>query len=937
MSERQLFLLSPYSLPTDHPLMLSDADMAAWLHGYLALWHPSALVGASQPPKQASQYDHEQPTPGHLYAVPDSPPLYLPDDWQSRVTEAGACAFAASADRTATLIAFNQAMQAFGSNQEIERRLETDEEPIRAFQAIGFGYLIVEHLFDAMQHEHVLSSGDFWRDVQSAVAALTDPDRTAYHQYLQDAAEKLQAAREVLYPTTMQLLNIFLPDERNLDGSLPSSFDGVAPINLIASVSLLRRLKEEYAARFDELRSLVNSTSGTPAVEVCSGAEREREDAILPVESQLWNLRRAISGTKELLGVDVRVFARRRSAFHPQLPQFLLAAGYEKALFLTFDGAVTPTHRSTVVSWSSPDGKQLDVFCRPPKAAHESGTFFNLVHALHESITQDSSATLALLHTTSSPAPGYAEWLELSRFGPVLGQWTTFSRYFSDSVAGEYAPAATVDEFFADYLEERTNAKLPDAVSGLVKHLRIRRRIDTAWTLAAIHRALGGGANSPTADALELSLTEIEDEFESRGVLSERLTASETTAARLLADRLQVKAVPGTAGYMLLNPCSFVRRMSLELEGMPGAFAVEGPVKVSQFQDGKAFSVVEVPAFGFAWIPRPTAGTEGMRPRLKMADRNIVRNEFLEAEIDMQTGGLRAIRDLRTRINRLGQQLVFNPGSLMKAKEVRVTANGAALGEITSEGALLNEHNEVIATFRQRFRAWLGRPLLDIRIEIYPEKPPEGYPWHAYYGARFAWRDERATLFRGQNGASFITNHTRPVTPDFLEVRLGNERTTIFPGGLPFHQRHGARMVDVILIPEAEQARSFEISIGLDREYPSQTALGLATPTTMIPVEKGPPYVGPSGWLFHLDAPNLVVTSFRPVAPPAGCSTALVATMLESTSYSCSAEWRCARNPSRACQLDAADQPTMDYPVNGDAVSLEVGGNDLLRVRVEFP
>ena len=77
----------------------------------------------------------------------------------------------------------------------------------------------------------------------------------------------------------------------------------------------------------------------------------------------------------------------------------------------------------------------------------------------------------------------------------------------------------------------------------------------------------------------------------------------------------------------------------------------------------------------------------------------------------------------------------------------------------------------MLATFRQRFRAWLGRPVLEMRIELYPQHPPQGYPWHAYYGARFAWRDERATLLRGVNGTPSVTSHSRPESPDYLEIR----------------------------------------------------------------------------------------------------------------------------------------------------------------------
>ena len=102
MSNRTAFLLSPYALPTDHPLMLAEPEMAAWLNGYLALWHPAVLAGMAGPPKQASQYDHETPAAQHVFAVPDAPELYMPDDWRNRVATNGAVAFATTANRAET-------------------------------------------------------------------------------------------------------------------------------------------------------------------------------------------------------------------------------------------------------------------------------------------------------------------------------------------------------------------------------------------------------------------------------------------------------------------------------------------------------------------------------------------------------------------------------------------------------------------------------------------------------------------------------------------------------------------------------------------------------------------------------------------------------------------------------------------------------------------
>src|SRR6516165_237586 len=103
MTTRELILLSPYRLPGKDALMLANDDVACFLNGYSALWHPAALQGAGVPPHIGSPYDYEQPSAGHVYAVPESPPLVLPDDWDQRVLDAGAAAFRSSPDREATL------------------------------------------------------------------------------------------------------------------------------------------------------------------------------------------------------------------------------------------------------------------------------------------------------------------------------------------------------------------------------------------------------------------------------------------------------------------------------------------------------------------------------------------------------------------------------------------------------------------------------------------------------------------------------------------------------------------------------------------------------------------------------------------------------------------------------------------------------------------
>jgi hypothetical protein len=608
-----------------------------------------------------------------------------------------------------------------------------------------------------------------------------------------------------------------------------------------------------------------------------------------------------------------------------------------------------PAYTTAVINWPSQDGKQVEAFVRKPLSADSPHTFFNLANTLFKTIREDHAATVVLAHTGKPPAPWFLDWMELSRFAPVLGQWTTFSRYLNEVLPGEHTSPLVADEFHPDYLTERSATPRPHPVTAFARHLRQRRRLDTAATLAAMQRGLAG-AGDPLR--VEKALTDAEDALESAGLdgageqAEDMLTRLEEQVTNTLADRLLSRAAPGQPGYLVLNPCSFIRRVALELDGATLPLPIGGPVKACQIDGDKLRVVVEVPALGFAWFPNAGAPGTPMPPaRMRLADETGVRNEYFEAEIDPATGGLKAIRDHRTHVNRVGQRLVFNPGSTMRATSIKATSAGPALGEIVTEGEILGEQQQVLATFRQRFRAWLGRPVLDMRVEIFPNQPPAGQPWHAYYGARFAWRDERATLLRGVHGTGYATTDPRPQTPEYLEWRQGRQSTVLFPNGLPFHRRHETRMLDVILITEHETAQVFELGLALDREQPAQTALGMCTPVPCVATTKGPPHVGATGWLYHLDTTHLLLLGMRPggvevhhaeTGERREIQDALTLRLLEYANYGAQAQFRCVRNPQRALLQDGRGVAQMQANVSGDAALFEAAPGDLLQLLVEF-
>jgi len=948
MMQHQLTLLSPYRYPGQSSLTLGNEDMAAWLNAHTALWHPALLWNALGPPRCDSQYEHEQPKPGHIYALPESPPLYLPEDWNERVRAVGSISFRAATDRAVTLENARAALATAGENVlgwQAGFSLHADQ--IAPFYGLGLGHLLVGTLAEAMEHENLLDSAGFWEDVRQALASLGagEPGASApvanapgSDGALERAAQKLLSAREVLYPVTVHWLDMNVLDEKGLDQPWPLSLAMGMPLNVVASSSLLEKLAHDHPAKLEVLRANMQDEKA----EVCGGCYLEREDPLLPLESQLWNLRTGLDVARSLLPTEIRVFARKRFGFHAQLPLLLSSNGLSRALFICFDETSgLPQYTGCVVAWQSPDGKQVDAFVRAPHSSDNVATFFNLGHYWFKTIREDHAATIALNHAGQPAAPWYRDLLELARLAPVLGTWTTFSRYFNEVAANEHPPSLSADEFHADFLTERVGEHLAHPVSAFANHLRQRRRVDACWTFTALYRALGG-MTGPMEIEKDIAL--LEETLERKlGEAIPDLETIEKKAAQVLADRLQTRAASNQPGTMLLNPCAFTRRLAIELEGPARPLPIGGPVKACQLDGYLLRTVVEVPALGFAWIPKEgPPGTQLMAARMRLGDgaNRMIRNEFFEVEIDPLSGGLKSIRDHKTRVNRLGQKLLFNPGSRMVAKDIKVTSSGPALGEIVSRGELLGDQNQVLATFQQRVRAWLGRPLVEMRIELHPAQGSAGYPWHAYFGCRFAWRDERALLMRGSGGTSYLTTHTRPQTPDFLELRQGGMATLILPGGLPFHQRQEGRMLDIILQPEGEQATVFDIGIALDRDMPMQTALGLTSPIAVVPTAKGPPHVGSSGWLFHLDAPNLLLTRLMPGPMEHGSAApsqdAVTARLFECAGHSGHAELRCVRDPKRAVLLDARGQFVLAASPIGDAVPLEVSPNDLVHVQVEF-
>src|SRR5262249_30667137 len=150
-------------------------------------------------------------------------------------------------------------------------------------------------------------------------ALLSEPDPDVTRRHLQSAADRLLAAREVLYPVTIHVLDVSLMDEQCWQEPLAAAFEHSLPVNVVAAARVLQQCGRADPDRLQLLRERLAAEQA----EVCGGPYREREVPLLPIESQLANLRQGLAAYKALLDHEVKVFARKRFGSSPQLPLLL--------------------------------------------------------------------------------------------------------------------------------------------------------------------------------------------------------------------------------------------------------------------------------------------------------------------------------------------------------------------------------------------------------------------------------------------------------------------------------------------------------------------------------------------------------------------------------------------------------------------------------------
>ncbi|HXT59200.1 MAG TPA: hypothetical protein VN699_11220 [Pirellulales bacterium] len=962
MKFSELIILLPCHSLEDFPVYQEGEQAEGLLSAWSALWHPALLVAAERLPTWFRADSPPEELAGRLVVVPQASEALLLAGWTSRAQAAGAHVVRKMHRRDEMLAAALAELD--GGAGGVGPELAAD------FQALGFCYLMVELLTRQMRYMSNVDEIHLKNETLAAARAAVGGDADTARDRLRSCFDVLTEARERFYPVESYLVDLVLTAPTTLGAGLRRELDDSVAKNVLICGQAL----EQLAATQPETLSAFQLALDHGRVAVVGGEHAEGELPLLPLEAVLAELRRGAASYQASLALKPVVYGRRRFGLSPMLPMVLSRLGYEGALHLTLDDGRFPRTGQAKSRWEGLDASAIDALERLPLDANLPESFLGFPRKLGEAMDLDHVATVVFAHWPGQISPFFGDLRRSAAYAPVLGKFITLTDYFRHTTRPGELTKFKADLYRAPYLRQAIIREEVDPLSHLLRHHQRRGQAEAIQTFDALVELIGGQRRTPpSAPGGSQLMCEI-DAAGAAGAnleLDQRIASGRLAAASELAELLARSAARRRPGLLVLNPQSFARRVLVDISALPLPPDCEGPIAAFQESQGGKQAVVDVPAMGFAWIG-PGDGAAAPSPAKRrskpLVEDPTLRNELLEVVMHPETGGIRAIREIGQRGNRMSQQLALRlpaprpkPGdvwrdpdldasySVMAADSIEVAASGPAWSEIVSRGRLLDLEGRRLAGYEQRVRLLKGSRVVELEIELDMAEGlgaegvraeglgAEGLradPWNSYYAVRFAWGDEDAQLWRSVGMTSQLTEAKHIEAPHFVEIRSEKSRAAVLAGGLPYHRRVGPRMLDTLLVVRGETERRFRLGIGVGLAQPIGAAMELLDPAVVVP-NAVQPASGTTGWLFHIDAKNILATHWETLVEE-GVVTGFRMRMLETAGRAGRVQLRAFKPLASARQTDYLGQTLADLTVDEDRVHVDVSANEWVELEARW-
>lgn len=931
MKYRDTCVLLPCHSLEDFPLHYTGDDADGLLAAWTTLWHPTLLAQTGVAPHWFRGNTPPQDLADRLILAPGVSLSEVPVDFAQRAAAEGAWYIPGNHPRDALL---RRALEPLAGATGLP-----DADLASDFLALGYAYLQVELLTRQMRYSTNLDEIHFFQQVTAGAQAAVTGDQAEARARLTACFDLLAQERDHYYAVDAYVLDVALLAAHTLGEPLLNTLSAQLPLNVIVEGHVLASLRESHPDALQALRQGLERGK----VALVGGDHCAQRTPLLGCETMLRQLQLGLRACEDALGQRPHVYGRRRFGLSVLHPQLLYQLGYVAALHMTFDQGRAPEGTQRKIRWQGPDHSALDSLHRAPLDAARPETFLALARKLSETMDMDHVATLCLAHWPGHASTWYDDLRRVARYGNMLGKFVTADAYFRDTSYPGSHETFQADQYQSPYLVQAAERNEVDAISTSIRYWR--RYSQAAAVRGASTLAVWISQRPPEEphDWLE-QIDLMADEPDACGLEQPLQHALEQLAGQI-AQAVPRRTAPPEPGVLVINPCSFARRVALDLPQLPHLPATAPPVYAAADDQAHRYVLADVPSMGFAWISGGSPATLPRRAAPVLAAEHHLGNEYLEATIHPETGALLSLHEYEKRGNLLSQQIALRtpgPGerpsatySTMKADRVHVTAANPVLGEITAQGALLDPSGTVVARFEQRYRLWRGSRILQVHIRIDPIKLPTGNPWNSYYACRFAWGSESAMLWRTVNQVRQRAEAKRFEAPNYVLIDDGDRNVVIVTGGLPFHRRTDPRMLDSLLIVPGERQREFSVGVGINVKHPLHESLDFLTPPLAVYQEAPPPAVGLKCWLLHVDHRNILATHWEPMMGDDGVR-GFRARLLETAGRTTRAKLHTFRPLTAARRVDFRGQSLGACTLDGGSIVLDMKAHQWIQVEATW-
>ena len=756
MAYEQLILLAPCHGLEDFPLYHTGDDAGCLLAGWTSLWHPEFIRSAKSLPRvERCDYPPED-LENALLLLPEPCEGELDPDLPDRAAAQNAKLIHVGTARGPAIREALKALAERAENGEVASKF--DPEIVRDFLAFGFAFFQVEVLTQQMRYASSIDSGRIQRELKAAADAVLAGDISLSREKLTTCHDALTDERNHFYPVEVYLLDLTLLADSapTLGASLSKQLELPVAQNLLASGQVIEQLAVQNADALQTIRSrLIDNTIG-----IAGGEYEETSLNLLSPDAAAEQLERGHAAYMEHLGEPAHSFARRKHGMYPSLASVIRHAGLKSALHMKYDEGKMPESHQGKTKWQLGNADLLDCYARAPLDASQHETFLNLPTLLSDTMDTDHVAVRMFVHWPGHATPWYGDLLRCARYGTALGRFVTVKEFFEEAADFSEHNSFSADDYVYSTLKQAAAGEDPNSVSRWPEYWR-----------------------DYVSGSMEQGL-EVMQKCHSFELFKPNDSSDLAHASRVA----------------VLNPTSFPRRILLRTKhGKPASGSA---VYASDTQsDNATATLVDVPAMGFANVSF-SGGESVAGPDL--AGELTLQNEFFQAAIDRETGGLRSLRDYKSRTTRLSQQVAFRitlpktgqhwvdrqapvAYSVMAADSVEITQNGKVFAEITATGRMLALNGELVGTFTQRYQITRGSRVLVVETDVTTDQELLlDDPWDSYYAFRFAFGDESAILRAGTRLQSHDVSRGRFEAPLFVDIDCANSTTTILSGGLAF-------------------------------------------------------------------------------------------------------------------------------------------------------